>query len=358
MPLAALPPDVQYDLLSYLPDFHVLSSLILASRSFYTVFCTRRVLVLKSVAENLLGFELGGEFVDDSVNPDPGTGDSDVYGTIKFLVGERNVVEALTPIIFRLLINPDAQWDEPNRCPSVSELERLRRAAYRFARLCTLSSEHQQSHFLGLLTTIDVFQLAHFVDGLRKMVHILDIDGGLEDEPDDERVSRLVSTGPANIWRLWNLRPVRTERGDRTGLAEFREMMAAAGAGDDDGAFDDAFHHFELSRNLSAFDVTRTRALLDVGHQETEEALVLLECLMEPPSPPLKPKRPRFRSLKLPLCDSSNNKSTSLPFLPGDLNRLPVRSDIPYFMLVLNGEPRIMPLNPRQLAELVNNMHL
>ncbi|KAJ7686579.1 hypothetical protein B0H17DRAFT_715428 [Mycena rosella] len=305
----------------------------------------------------------------DSANPDP---DSNVSATIKSLVGAHNAIEGLEPILFRLLIQPDAHWDEPDRCPSVMESERLRRAACRFARFCALPSELQQrfafeavsprrsslnysSHFLARLDTIEVFELVHFVDGLRKMVYLLDADGAQEA---DGRVSRLVSTGPANIWRLWNLRPAPTQSGEGTRLAEFRQMMAAAGAGTDDGAFDDAFHHFEVSQNLSAFDATRTRALLDVGHQQTEEALLQLESLMEPPSPTPKPKRPRFRSLKLPLCDSSNKKSAQLPFLSKDLNSLPVRSDIPYFMLVLNGEPRIMPLNPRQLAEVVNTMHL
>lgn len=118
------------------------------------------------------------------------------------------------------------------------------------------------------------------MDGLRKMVSIL--DDGREADFDEGRVSRLVSTGPANLWRLWNLRPAEIEEKE-TALAEFHEMMDAAGAGMDQGAFDDAFHHFEIIRNISAFDVTRTSALLEIGHQQTEEALSQLETLMQPP---------------------------------------------------------------------------
>jgi hypothetical protein len=247
------------------------------------------------------------------------------------------------------------------------------------------------SRFLARLETIEVFELAHFVDGLRKIVSILDGIGG-GDEPDSAMVSRLVSTGPANICRLWNLRP----EGDTDALAKFREEMntaVSAESDDCDGAFDDAFHHFEVTRNLSAFDATRTRALLDVGQQQTEESLSQLACLMIPPPcvsesfesfisfpvvvslgfsirqvtdhdfspiPRSRPKRPRFRSLKLPICENSNKKSVRLPFLPDHLNSLPIRSHIPYAIIVLNGEPRIMPLSPHQIAELikVNSMYL
>ncbi|KAJ7125180.1 hypothetical protein C8R44DRAFT_782523 [Mycena epipterygia] len=358
MSLPGLPADLQYELLSYLPDFSALNSLILTSRSFHAVFRAHRDLVLKTVAENFLGITLGEEIIGDSATLDHETDDSKISGTIKFLVGTRAAIEALEPIVFRLLVHQDAHWDEPNRCPSVSESTRIRRAAYRFATFCALPSEQRQSRLLSQLTTIEVFELVHFVDGLRKMVYVLDGDDRRQDDSDDGRVSRIVSTGPATIWRLWNLRPGQTEEGESSRLAAFHEIMTTAEAGTDDGAFDDALHHFEVSRNVSAFDSTRARALLDVGHQETEEALLQLECLMEAPSPPPKPKRPRFRSLKLPLCDNSNKKSTRLSFLPDDLNDLNIRYEIPYSVLVLNGEPRIMPLNARQLAELVNNIHL
>ncbi|KAJ7169135.1 hypothetical protein C8R43DRAFT_982450 [Mycena crocata] len=345
MSLAALPEQLQYELLSYLPDFSALISLVSTSRCFYAVFSTHRDLVLKAVTENFIGLPLCEVPTGDFVNSGLETANSSVSRTIKFLMRD---LEALEPIVFRLLIHQDAHWDEPDRCPSASESARLRRAAYRFSTFCALSSAHQQSNLLAQLATIEVFELVHLVDGLRKMVSVLE-----DDDPDDEgRISRIVSTGPGHIWRLWNLR--------REGPA-FRETMAAAAAGTDDGAFDDALHHFEVTRNLSAFDVARTRALLDVGHQQTAEALVQLETLMEPPtplSPPPKPRRPRFRSLKLPLCDNSDKKSARLSFLPDHLNSLPIQSDIPYFMLILNGEPRIMPLNPHQLAELTNPRQL
>ncbi|KAJ7716531.1 hypothetical protein B0H16DRAFT_456591 [Mycena metata] len=362
MSLASLPADLQCELLLYLPNFSVLNSLILCSRSFHSVFLTRRDLVLKHIAENLLGLELGEEMTADPVNTDHDTGDSDVFGTIKLLVQTREAVETLEPIVFRQLIHPDAHWDEPDRSPTLSESTRLRRAAYRFAKFCALPSEHRQSSFLARLETIQMFELVHFVEGLRKMTSsMLDTVGGKDEGSDDGRISRLVSTGPANICRLWKLRPPPQVEGDERSaqFAEFHKLiMAAAGEGTDEGAFDDAFHHFELSRNLSAFDAVRTRALLDVGQQQTEEVIVQLETLMEPPPviPPQRPRRPRFRSLKLPLCDNSNTNSVRLPFLPDDLNSLPIRFDIPYAMLVLNGEPRIMPLTPDQLAELV--MHL
>ncbi|KAJ7287140.1 hypothetical protein C8J57DRAFT_577909 [Mycena rebaudengoi] len=198
--------------------------------------------------------------------------------------------------------------------------------------------------------------MAHFADGLRKMVSVLE-DDRLEyalGDDDDERVSRLVSTGPTNVWRLWNLHPTRN-----TGLAaaaEFEEEMDIAMAVTDDpsdelGAFDDAFHHFEVSRNLSAFDSTSMRAILDVGHQKTEEALLQLGSLMSPPEPAPKPSR-MFRSFKLPLLLNRGDKSLlRLPFLPDDLNSLSIRSEIPYSILALNGSTRISPLSPRQLAE-------
>jgi hypothetical protein len=112
MSLTALPADVQHDLLSYLPDLHVLNSLVLTSRSFYTVFRLRRDLVLKAVAENFIGIKLGEEFFDHYANE---PADSNVPATIKFLIGTRNVVQALEPIVFRLLIHPDAHWDDPDR---------------------------------------------------------------------------------------------------------------------------------------------------------------------------------------------------------------------------------------------------
>ncbi|KAF8146871.1 hypothetical protein K438DRAFT_1868528 [Mycena galopus ATCC 62051] len=226
--------------------------------------------------------------------------------------------------------------------PSLAESTRLRRAAYRFTKFCALSSGLQQSRFLLQLSTIEAFELLHFVEGLRKIE--ADLDAG-----------RLLSTGPANISRLDG------------NIAKFHaEMVAAAArAGDDDDddncAFDDAFHYFEVSRNLSAFDATRTRALLDLGQQQTEKEILNLECLMVPPPcphPASRPRRPRFRSLKLPCCDNINKKSVRLPFLPDHLNSLPIWSHIPYAMLVLNGEPRIIPLTPKQLTELVNSMHL
>jgi hypothetical protein len=243
-----------------------------------------------------------------------------------------------------------------------------------------------------------VFELLHFVQGLRKVAAILfyafageEADPGADADP-----HRLVSIGPVNICRLWNLQPSSQTEGDDPDVVKFREEMTSVGDGygdETDGAFDDAFHHFEVLRNLSAFDATRARALLDVGNQQTKEALANLESLMvqppcvrpsqismcfcssHPPNllelipiiyfvasriPPPRPRRPRFRSLKLPVCDIDDaaKKSARLPFLPDDLNSLPIRSDIPYAMLVLNGEPRIMPLSPGQLAELVNNMHL
>ncbi|KAJ7188765.1 hypothetical protein C8R46DRAFT_1055710 [Mycena filopes] len=362
MSLISLPADLQCELLLYLPDFSVLTSLILASRSFHSVFLTRRDLVLKQIAENFLGLVLGEEMTADPVRTDHDAGDSDVFGTIKFLVQTREAVETLSRIVFRLLIHPDAHWDEPERSPTLSESMRLRRAAYRFAKFCALTSEQRQSSFLARLETIQVFELVHFVDGLRKMISsMLDTVSGKEEDSDDGRISRLVSTGPATICRLWNRRPLQVEADDCSAqLVEFHKLITdAAGEGTDDGAFDDAFHHFEVSRNLSAFDAARTRALLDVGQRQTEETILQLETLMEPP-PPIphqRPRRPRFRSFKLPLCDDSNKSSVRLPFLPDDLNSLPIRSDIPYGILVLNGEPRILPLTPHQLAELVNNMH-
>jgi hypothetical protein len=159
-----------------------------------------------------------------------------------------------------------------------------------------------------------VFELAHFVDGLRNMMYVL--DGG-RGNSDDARVSRLVSTGPANIWHLWNLRP---EKGEGLGLAEIHEIMEVLGAGTDEGAFDDAFHHFEVSRNISAFDATRTRALLDVGQQQTEEALLQLESLMQPPScvscpPPgsVFPNPLSYADELIPVCPSNPSAPTSAP---------------------------------------------
>ncbi|KAJ7099519.1 hypothetical protein B0H15DRAFT_820563 [Mycena belliarum] len=359
MSLVALPADVHYELFLCLPDFHALNALLLTSRLFYRVFQPRRALILKSVAENLLGIVLGDELIGISAEPDPES--NNLSATIKFLFDSRHAIHALEPIVFRVLVQPDTHWDEPKRCPSVTESQRLRRAAYRFARFCALSNEKQQSDFLGCLPTNEVFELVHLVDGLRKIVvSLLDDSDDSGEEYDygsnGACVSRIVSTGPANIWRLWNSRS----------SSGFRAMLdQASGLGTDedddrDGAFDDAFHHFELSRNLSAFDATRTRALLDVGHHQTQEVLAQLERLMEPPPPPPKRFRPKFRSLQLPRCDSSPTKSTRLPFLPGHINSLPIRSQIPYFTLVLNGEPRIMPLSARQLAEVVDisTLHL
>ncbi|KAJ6593406.1 hypothetical protein B0H19DRAFT_1055983 [Mycena capillaripes] len=360
MSFASLPAGLRYEVLSYLPNFHDLNSLISTSRSFHTVFLAHRDLILKHVAENFFGLALGEEIIGDFEQE---TGASTVVRSIKLLLHAREAVENLEPLVFRLLLEEDAHWDEPDRCPSSAESTRLRRAAYRFATFCGLSSGLQQSRFLARLETIEVFELVHFVDGLRKMISImLDSFGGRgDDDSDAGQVSCLVSTGPATIFRLWTMRP---QAGDDDALAKFcDESKTTARTGDaydGDGAFDDAFHHFEISRNLSAFDATRTRALLDVGHQQTQEALLQLECLMvpPPPTPPSRPRRPRFRSLKLPLCDNSNKKSVRLPFLPDHLNSLPVPTHIPYAMLVLNGEPRIMPLSLRQLAELVNSMHL
>ncbi|KAJ7503039.1 hypothetical protein B0H11DRAFT_1987562 [Mycena galericulata] len=354
MSLASLPAHLHYELFLYLPDFLTLNSLISTSRSFNAVFLSHRDLVLKSVAENFLGFApLGEEMIGDSPDLDSETATSNMFETIKFLLRMRSSVEALEPIVFRLLTQQDASCEVAHPCLSLTESVRFRRAAYRFAKFCALPSEQQQSHFLTQLMTIEAFELAHFVDGLRKMVSVLDGEYERAVDFDDGRVSHLVSTGPANIWRLWSLCPAQTGEGE---LAKFQHMMDAAAAGTDEGAFDEAFHHFEIIRNISAFDVSRTHALLDVGRQHAEEALSQLETLMHPPSPLPRPVRPRFRSLKLPLCD--NKKIARLAFLPDDLNNLPIRSDFPYCTLALNGEPRILPLNRRQLAELVNGMHL
>lgn len=114
MSLPGLPADLQYELLSYLPDFSALNSLILTSRSLHAVFRTRRVLVLKTVADNFLGIALGEEIIGDSTL-DPETDDSNISGTIKFLVGTRAAIEALEPIVFRLLVHQDVHWDDPNR---------------------------------------------------------------------------------------------------------------------------------------------------------------------------------------------------------------------------------------------------
>ncbi|KAJ6497566.1 hypothetical protein C8R45DRAFT_983426 [Mycena sanguinolenta] len=377
MSLQTLPDDVQCRVLSFLADFSVLNALLLTSRSFRSVFLTRRGLVLSHVAQNFLGLALGDEVIE--------TGDSNASESVKFLIQAKESIETLEPIVFRVLIEPD---DGPDRCPSLTESTRIRRAAYRYAKFCTLPSELQQGRFLLQLETIEAFELLHFVDGLRKVVSML-LDGvGGQDAHLVGCVGRLISTGPANIYRLWKLRP----RND--GMEQFHAMMSAAARAEDDDhdngsycAFDDAFHYFEVSRNISAFDATRTRPLLDVGQQQTKEEISNLECLMEPlsqplrdlpdlcfssllcpqnslitalnsPATPSRPRRPRFRSLKLPLCDSVNKKSAQLSFLPDHLNSLPIWSHIPYAMLVLNGEPRIMPLSPSQLAELVNTMHL
>ncbi|KAJ6491784.1 hypothetical protein C8R47DRAFT_1214578 [Mycena vitilis] len=282
MSLTSLSADLQSELLSYLPNFSVLNSLLLTSRSFHTVFLARRDFVLKHVAQNFLGLTLGEELIGNPHDANPETGDSTATETIKLLVRTRDVVETtLEPIVFRLLQEEDVHWDEPDRCPSFAESTRLRRAAYRFVTFCALPSQLQQGRFLAQLETIEIYELVHLVDGMKKMVTImLDVAciPDIEDS-DDGRVPRLVSTGPANICRLWNMRA----------LPEFRDemMTAIGGAGTDsddgDGAFDDAFHHFEVSRNLAAFDPIQTRALLDVGHQETQEALLQLECLMIPP---------------------------------------------------------------------------
>ncbi|KAF8146872.1 hypothetical protein K438DRAFT_493787 [Mycena galopus ATCC 62051] len=68
MPLSILPDDIQCKLLSFLPNFSVLHAVLLTSRSFHSVFLTRRDLVLKHVAENLLGLALGEELIGDSEN--------------------------------------------------------------------------------------------------------------------------------------------------------------------------------------------------------------------------------------------------------------------------------------------------
>ncbi|KAJ7647711.1 hypothetical protein FB45DRAFT_894226 [Roridomyces roridus] len=330
-------PTLLRELLSYSTDFASLGSLVLTSRSFHAVFLAHRIFVLRTVAENSFG-PLGEEFFDEESSPDTTTS----Y-VIKFLSQTRSTVEALEPVVFRLLVEEGVTG-----CPSASESVRIRRAAYRFAKFCSLSSEYQQSQFLSRLATIQAFQLAHFVEGLKKMVGILDTEQ--ESGLDEGRISRLVSTGPANIWRLWNSRPT-----DDSELEEFRRMMDdAAGQGPDEGPFDEAFHHFELVRNISAFDAIRTRPLLDVGNQQTEEALSALETLMQPPPPPPKPTRPLFRSLRLPPCDHNNHKSLS--FLPDHLNSLPVFSCLHYSSYVLNGEPRVMPLNRQQLAALSNRL--
>ncbi|KAK7057623.1 hypothetical protein R3P38DRAFT_2842101 [Favolaschia claudopus] len=344
MSISTLPVDVQCMLLTFLPDFSALNSLILTSRSMHSLFVIQQNFVLKCVAENFLGTTIGEEIVNLP----------NMLEAIKFLVQAKPAIDSLELIVFRFL-EPDADLDvQPTRRPSLTETARLRRAVYRFAIFCSLSSQMQQSLFLDCLQTMEVFEMLHLVEGLRKMILILlgdafpDADWGL--------IGRLVSTGPVNICRLWTLH----ERKDLKTL--FTEMtIAVADSGteaDGDGAFDDAFRHFEILRNISAFDATRTRPLLDEGHLDTQEVLLQLESLMvPPPSIPLSssPRRPRFRSLGLPICDTTCQESARLPFLPDDLNSLPIWTRIPYAMVVLNGEPRILPLTKKQLAELADS---
>ncbi|KAJ7496841.1 hypothetical protein FB451DRAFT_1549870 [Mycena latifolia] len=397
MSLLALPVNVQHTLLAHLPDLRALHALVRASRAFYAAFKPRRARVLRAVAENALGIELGAEFIvvgDSESASDEPVPDASVCETIKFLLTTRPVVLALEPIVFALLPQPDA---EPPRRPSATESHRLRRAAYRFAWFCELPSALRQSAFLAHLDTIEVFELAHYVDGLRGMVSVIleaDVGGQNDAKHDDDeygggartsRISRLVSTGPATIWRLWTLRPVPAQSQSKT-PAEFREALAAAagpeeedsdGYDDAEGAFDGAVYHFEVARNISAFDAARTHALLDAGHAGTQDALVKLGRLMEAPPvpPPTPPRRAPFLTLlprvalhdgpapdfdnpfssnpfsaspdsSSPESPKSNALSTRLPFLParGHLNSLPVRSHIPYCVLALNGAPRVMPV--------------
>ncbi|KAJ7287137.1 hypothetical protein C8J57DRAFT_1215414 [Mycena rebaudengoi] len=204
--------------------------------------------------------------------------------------------------------------------------------------------------FLAELATIEVFEMAHFADGLRKMVSVLEDDRL-------ERAGRRRARIEACVeWARERLAVVELAPDAQYGVGGDEEemdiaMVVADGPSDELGAFDDAFHHFEVSHNLSAFDSTSMRAILDVGHQKTEEALLQLGILMSPPEPAPKPSR-TFRSFKLPLLLNRGDKSLlRLPFLPDDLNSLFIRSEIPYSILALNGSTRISPLSPRQLAE-------
>ncbi|KAJ7496838.1 hypothetical protein FB451DRAFT_1549868 [Mycena latifolia] len=112
MSFAALPLNVQHTLLAHLPDLPALHALVRASRAFYAAFKPRRARVLRAVAENVLGIELGAEFIvvgdseSASDEPDP---ESSVSETIKFLLDTRPIVLALEPIVFALLPHPDAE---------------------------------------------------------------------------------------------------------------------------------------------------------------------------------------------------------------------------------------------------------
>ncbi|KAJ6631521.1 hypothetical protein B0H10DRAFT_1938391 [Mycena sp. CBHHK59/15] len=287
---------------------------------------------------------------------------------------------ALEPVIFQMLVARDA---DPARRPVVSptptESARLHRAARRYARFCRLAGKEAQSDLLRALPTLAVLELVHLVEGLRGAVCVLlgdshrgrghdkdndneheeacdqdedrqekeyedpdeyeqydecDLDGG-DSFKHDPRVSRLLSAGPANIWRLWNLR-----FGGSTCSAGFADALAQVQAtGRHKSTFAAAFYDFEVARGLTAFDSARTRALFDAGHTRTAKALAQLEELMAPPP---RPKAAQLRSLRLPYADDMDN-DTTLPFLPIHLNRMPVRVELPYNMLELNGAPRIMP---------------
>jgi hypothetical protein len=75
----------------------------------------RRNLVLRHVAENFLGLSLGEEFIDSHSTNETGCNSNNASETIKLLVQAKESVETLTPIVFRLLIEPDAHWDELDR---------------------------------------------------------------------------------------------------------------------------------------------------------------------------------------------------------------------------------------------------
>ncbi|KAJ7115335.1 hypothetical protein C8R44DRAFT_223156 [Mycena epipterygia] len=187
--LATVPQDIQYQLLNSLSDFKDLAAVVLTARPLHNAFKTHRRKVLSSVGRNFLG----SLFTDALLlarcqEKRDGSDALKVKGlsssTVRLLVNNADALAELQTIVFGLL--KDENLVDINRKPTLtrfaesppvvipSETESLRFkfAAYRFCVYCLLQPSGRLA-FLNRYPTIQILELAHFVNGLYTLIHVI-----------------------------------------------------------------------------------------------------------------------------------------------------------------------------------------
>ncbi|KAJ7362886.1 hypothetical protein DFH08DRAFT_841626 [Mycena albidolilacea] len=242
--LTTIPPDIYHQLLSIFPNFRELKIVILTYRCFHDAFKARRKILLRDVAQNLLGHSFDEAMLlarEQEAAYGRGAPPTEDFSTkiVSLIVTNHYVLRSLERVVVRLLkrdkdidIYEAGMWVRlPSGDTSPAESSRYMTAGYRFWRF-SLQRQKEHAVFLKNLTRSQLLELNHFVTGLRDLV---DAMGGHPPESDHDKdfISGVLSSGPQSILNIWEAFV--------SGDEYFDEAFGIAGDCDGEGFFSYAY---------------------------------------------------------------------------------------------------------------------